>query len=599
MTCARGGRSAFWAWLAPLRAFVATLPRVASTLQRIVDRAPRLHDALLERARGDPARRYATWIAAFDTLGDSDVEAMRDMQASFRDPPFFSILVPVADDDAVDRAHLEGLLREQVYNRFEVQFVSASMPNEWNAALRSTTAEFVVVADPSFSLRPQALFLLAYELEQAPDALLIYGDEDEHDEEGRRVRHYFKPDWNEALLRSQNYLGGLVCLRRSHALDVGGADDELDGDCAWGLLLRATANSPPGSIKHIPFVVTHRRRRTQLGDVAARAMEQRLARLGQRAHVAPVGEGSYRTVYDLPTELPKVSVVVPSTCRPDVLRPCVEGVLQRTAYPCLELVVVANGVSKSEHGIRDLLDEIESDPRARVLFSQERPYNFARLNNWAAEQTDGALLCLLNDDTEVVESGWLAALVGQALQNRVGAVGAMLLYPNGRIQHAGCILGAGGVAAHVYRGQLNGISGYHDRALVDQDVSALTAACMLVRRVAFADVGGFDERFAIAYNDIDLCLRLREAGWRAVWTPTAVLHHKEGASLDHHYAGETRSQWTRESELMQSRWSEQLRSDPQYSFNLSLDVLHLWEPSFPPRTMYPWRSATPLSRHGG
>jgi GT2 family glycosyltransferase len=265
----------------------------------------------------------------------------------------------------------------------------------------------------------------------------------------------------------------------------------------------------------------------------------------------------------------------------------------------LELVVVANGISEREHGTRDLLDEIASDARTVVLFSHDRPYNFAKLNNWAAEQTDGTLVCFLNDDTEVVESGWLAALVGQALQNRVAAVGAMLLYPNGRIQHAGCILGAGGVAAHVYRGKLNGISGYHDRALVDQDVSAVTAACMLVRRVAFADVGGFDERFAIAYNDIDLCLRLREAGWRAVWTPTAVLHHKEGASLDHHYAGETRSQWARESELMQRRWSEQLRSDPHYSFNLSLDVLHLWEPSFPPRTTYPWRSATPLSRHTG
>jgi GT2 family glycosyltransferase len=599
MMSVQGGTSPLWAWLAPLRAFVSTRPRAANALQRIVNRFPRLHDALLEQARGDRARRYAAWISDFDTLGDRDFEAMRDVQASFHDPPIFSILVPVADDDALDRLQVERLLREQVYNRFEVQFVSAALPDEWNAALRSTTAEFVVVADPSFSLRPHALFLLAYELERAPDALLIYGDEDEQDEVGRRVRHYFKPDWNEALLRSQNYLGGLVCLRRSHALDVGGADEELDGDCAWGLFLRATADPPPGSIKHIPFVVTHRRRRTHRGDVAAHAMERRLARLGERAHVAPVGDGSYRTVYDLPTELPKVSVVVPSTCRPEVLRPCVEGVLQRTAYARLELIVVANEIFESERGTRELLDEIRSDSRARVLFSHDRPYNFAKLNNWAAEQTDGALLCFLNDDTEVVNGGWLAALVGQALQNRVGAVGGMLLYPNGRIQHAGCVLGVGGVAAHAYRGRLNGISGYHDRALVDQDVSAVTAACMLVRRVAFTDVGGFDERFAIAYNDIDLCLRLGEAGWRVVWTPTAVLHHKEGSSLDRHYAGETRSQWAHESQLMHGRWSEQLRSDPHYSFNLSLDALHLWEPSFPPRRTYPWRSAPPLSRHTG
>jgi GT2 family glycosyltransferase len=597
MTSVQGGTSPLWAWLGRLPAFVSTRPRAANALERIVDRFPRFRDALLEQARGDPARRYATWIADFDTLGDGDFEAIRDVQASFRDPPIFCVLVPVADDEALDRGHVERLFREQVYDRFEVKFVSGSLPDEWNTALRSTTAEFVVVADPHFSLRPHALFLLAYELQRAPDALLIYGDADEQDERGRRVRHYFKPDWNEALLRAQNYLGGLVCIRRSHAIDVGGAAEELDGDCAWGLFLRATTNAPRESIKHIPFVVTHRRRRAHRGDVAAHAMEQRLARLGDPARVVPVGEGSYRTVYDLPSEAPKVSVVVPSTCRLEVLRPCVEGVLQRTAYRSLELVVVANGMSEIERDVSDFLDEIPSDSRARVLFSDESAYNFAKLNNWAAEQTDGDLICFLNDDTEVVESGWLAALVGHARQSRVAAVGAMLLYPNGRIQHAGCILGVGGVAAHAYRGRLAGISGYHDRALVDQDVSAVTAACMLVRRVAFADVCGFDERFAIAYNDVDLCLRLREAGWRIVWTPTAVLHHKEGVSLDRHYAGETRSQWARESELMHDRWGEQLRSDPNYSSNLSLDALHLWEPSFPPRRTYPWRSA-PLCHTG-
>jgi len=183
--------------------------------------------------------------------------------------------------------------------------------------------------------------------------------------------------------------------------------------------------------------------------------------------------------------------------------------------------------------------------------------------------------------------------VGEALRDRVAAVGAFLLYPNGRIQHAGCILGAGGVAAHAYHGWPGGTSGYHDRALVAQDVSAVTAACMLVKRADFVAVGGFDEELAVAYNDVDLCLRLRQAGRRIVWTPAASLRHKEGASLRRHYVGETRTQWARGSELMQRRWGDQLLADPYYNPNLSLDPLLQWEPAFPPRVRYPWRPAGP------
>jgi GT2 family glycosyltransferase len=165
----------------------------------------------------------------------------------------------------------------------------------------------------------------------------------------------------------------------------------------------------------------------------------------------------------------------------------------------------------------------------------------------------------------------------------------MLFYPNGRIQHAGIVLGAGGVAAHTYKGRRRGTSGYHDRALIDQDVSCVTAACMLVRREAFADVGGFDATLAIAYNDVDLCLRLRGKGWRIVWTPSAELYHKESASIGRHDTGETRMQWLADSSLIRQRWAQQLVLDPHYSPSLSLDALQLWEPAFPPRVSYPWR----------
>jgi GT2 family glycosyltransferase len=290
-------------------------------------------------------------------------------------------------------------------------------------------------------------------------------------------------------------------------------------------------------------------------------------------------------------ESPKVSIIVPSTAKPDVLGPCVDGILQRTSYADFELLVVANGVPERAQASSALLRAIADDIRADVVFYDGGPYNFSALNNWAAEQAHSEFLCFLNDDTEVIESGWLGALVGEALRDRVAAVGALLLYANGRIQHAGCILGAGGVAAHAYHGWLSGTSGYHGRALLAQDVSAVTAACMLVKRAEFLAVGGFDEELAVAYNDVDLCLRLRKAGRRIVWTPAASLRHKEGASLRRHYVGETRAEWARGSELMQRRWGDQLLADPYYNPNLSLDPLLLWEPAFPPRVRRPWRPA--------
>jgi GT2 family glycosyltransferase len=195
--------------------------------------------------------------------------------------------------------------------------------------------------------------------------------------------------------------------------------------------------------------------------------------------------------------------------------------------------------------------------------------------NWAARETSSPLLCFVNDDTEVRGADWLDALVAHVSRANVAAVGAKLLFPTERIQHGGIVVGSGIVAAHAYRGDPDGTTGYHDRALVAQEVSAVTAACMLVRREAFESVGGFDEQLAIAFNDIDLCLRLRGAGWRIVWTPEATMYHKESLSLGRHDARER--EWKAECELMFERWGRPL-TDPHHNPNLSRDALRLWEP---------------------
>lgn len=561
---------------ARVRGVVSKRSHLANLAEGAVVRFPWLREAVVRVARGNSGRRYQEWIAAYDTVEEAELAALAETRRSF------CIVVPDGRPEAVDR-----------FDPCDVTVVAASDPEEWNAALRQSTAEHCVVLDPAVELRPHTLQFFAQAIEDAPDAFLFYADEDVIDRQGRRSRHDFKPDWNEALFRSQNYLGGVVCFMRRRAIDVGGCEHELDGDCLWGLLLKLTLGAPAGSVRHLPFVLSHRRadepRPVPRHRVAA-AVEQRLGRVGDDAEVEPVGEAGYLVRYPL-RESPKVSIIVPSTANPQVLGLCVDGILQRTSYADLELLVVANGVPERAEASNALLRVIADDSRADVLFYEDGPYNFSALNNWAAEHAHGELLCFLNDDTGVIESGWLSALVGEALRDRVAAVGALLMYPNGRIQHAGCILGAGGVAAHAYHGWRGGTSGYHDRALVAQDVSAVTAACMLVKRAEFVAVGGFDEELAVAYNDIDLCLRLRQRGRRIVWTPAASLRHKEGASLRRHYMGETKAQWARGLELMQRRWGDHLLADPYYNLNLSLDPMILWEPAFPPRVRYPWSSA--------
>ena len=628
------GTRVLWRLMPPIRTFLLRRKRIGAFVQRALDQVPALRDVLLELALGDPVERYQTWIAAYDTIDTADLSAMKDEQSRLAEPPLLSLMVPVAQLNGSMVEALAQSLFAQVYERWELCFVGerpvdqgiatfitnassrdarfrslperAALANTWNAALRSAAGEFAVLVDPRISLRPHALFLFACTIERDPDAILVYADEDVIDDEGTRSGHNFKPDWSEALLCSQNYLGGLVAFRRSLALAVGGCREELDDDCAWDLFLRMTAGAPPGTIHHLPFVVSHCRTGppASKGGVVerervARALEERLARIGRQAQVEPVGESSYRTRYALPEKPPTVSIIIPTTCKLEFLRPCLEGVLKRTSYPDLEVLLVVNNIRQDLPEQRRYLDTVRTRPQVRVLVYEDRPFNFSRVNNWAVGQARGELVCFLNDDTEVIGSEWLSAMVGHILQDRVGAVGAMLFYPDDRIQHAGVVLGAGGVAAHNYGGRRRGISGYHDRALIDQDVSCVTAACMLVRSDVFLNVGGYEEALAVAFNDVDLCLRLSDAGWRIVWTPSAELYHRESVSLGRHDVGEREEEWKFAWNLMRSRWREQLVSDPHYSPNLSLDPLQLWEPAFPPRVSYPWRSIAELKRGAG
>jgi GT2 family glycosyltransferase len=574
--------------------------RLAAFVEDRVARRPWLQRFAKRLALGGREERYARWILAYDTLSESDVGDMRRGLSPSEPRVLFSLLVPLAGARDAP-AKLRASIAAQVFDDLELLLVgeAADDPVSWSTALESARGEFLVLVDRPVLLRPHALLAFARTIERDSNATVIYADEDTIDESGVRSNHWFKPDWSPSLLACQNYLGGFVCLRRSVVESVGARPDEIPGFWGWSLSLRLATEVDPDSVHHLPFVLHHRAsEEVQQPDAASRAramraLASRLSGIQGPVEVEAAGEFSFRSRRVISERQPSVTVIVPSTGDARILDPCIEGLVRRTSYANVEIIVVANGPQIYEAKRRRYLQDVGAHENVRVVFDDATAYNFSRLNNEAVRAAETELVCFLNDDTEVITPEWLAAMVARVSEDGVAAAGAMLYFPNDTIQHAGVILGVGDIAAHAYAGSPRGTPGYHDRALLDQDISCVTAACMLVRRQAFLDVGGFDEALAIAYNDVDLCLRLREAGWRIVWTASAELYHRESASLGRHTLGSSEAEWLAARVIVKGRWSKQLLEDPYYSPNLSLDRFELWEPAFPPRlATRPWAETT-------
>lgn len=573
---------------------------------------------------------YSRWVSLYDSIGERDRPAMAAHARALAWQPRVSLVVPVCDpaepflraaidsvfaqayenwelciaDDASTAPHVRDILEEASLRDGRVKITyrpeRGGISRASNEAAALASGEYVGLLDHDDVLPPHALLMVADELNRYSEAVLVYSDEDELDDKGDRCEHYFKPDWNPALLRSQNCVSHFTVLRRARFEEIGGFRPAYDGSQDWDLVLRATEGVPAERIRHIPHVLYHRRRHesspaqspgAKPAAVAAgrRAVEEALDRTGTRGEVLTVNGTYQRVRYAVPDPQPRVDALVPSTGRPDLLTRCLEGLLERTAYDQLA-VTIALGSAALDAPERKArrLEELRKDARVRVFVHDEQPFNFARVNNRAAAELDAPLLLLVNDDVRVIHDDWLERMVGHVVQDRVGAVGAMLYYPDDTVQHGGVTLGLGGVAGHSHNRLPRGHPGYGARAWLDQDLSCVTAGCMLVRREVFDAVGGFDERFAVAYNDVDLCLRITDAGWRIVWTPSAELYHDESVSIGRHDSPGRSAEFERGVQLMKARWGKRLLCDPHYNPNLSLEVPNT--PAFPPRARYPWRA---------
>src|SRR5687767_3990262 len=553
---------------------------------------------------------YMEWIRRYDTLTDEARATLQGRIKTFSYKPLISVVMPtyntraewlveaiesvrkqlypnwelcVADDASSDpqvRPILERYAAEDARIKLVLRKEHGHISAASNSALELASGDFVAFLDHDDLLSDHALFWVADALNRRPDAQLIYSDEDKIDTAGRRLEPYFKCEWNEDLFYSHNMICHLGVYRSKLVHELGGLREGFEGAQDYDLALRCIERIDAGQIVHIPRVLYHWRIHsgsTASGGVdkpyalnaGERAINEHLQRRGRNGAVEPLTDlRMYRVRYQLPTSLPLVSLIIPTRNGVHLIRQCVQSILSKTSYPNYEIIIVDNGSDDLE--TLQYFESVQADSRVRIL-RDDRAFNYSELVNTACSAVSGSIIGLMNNDIQVISPNWLSEMVSHALRPQVGAVGAKLWYPNGTVQHAGIILGIRGVAGHAHRYFKRYQNGYFGRANLIQSYCAVTAACLVVRKEVFKKVGGFNEALPVAFNDIDFCLRVREAGYRNIYTPYAELQHQESATRGLEETPDKHLRLSQESTYMKQLWGRLLVNDPAYSPNLTLE----------------------------
>jgi GT2 family glycosyltransferase len=512
---------------------------------------------------------------------DSDEAALVECLDSVLEQTYSDLELCIADD-ASSAPHVRRILSDYAARDPRVRLVfrdEGSNPTESiNAALKLAGGDYVAFLGSHDVLARHALFSLARALQGQPGAQLVYSDEDKLDEHRRRCEPYFKPDFARDLLYAQNYLAHLALYRRELVETAGGLRSGFDGSDDYDLLLRSVARIKDDSkVVHVPEVLYHARklaepsatnREDEATESARRALSHHLEGVSLGARVSVTSPGLYRVHWPVPQPAPLVSLIVPTRDRPELLAKCVDSIRKHTTYPSYEILVVDNQSQAPE--ALSYLDALSREPGVRVL-RYDAPFNYSAINNFAAREARGEVLGLINNDIEVINGDWLTELVSHALRTDVGCVGAKLYYPDDTIQHAGVVLGIGGVAGHSHKHFDRTHPGYFGRLRIAHNVSAVTAAALVVRRTIWDEVGGLNEaELPVAFNDVDFCLRVMAKGYRNVWTPHAELYHDESRSRGSDEASEKAARFRSECEVMLRDWGPLLKRDPYYSPHLTL-----------------------------
>lgn len=563
--------------------------------------------AKIEKLRNQAS--YPNWLARNEVL---DIEAMTQEIATFHYQPKISIAMPVYNveekwlrlcidsilnqvytnwelcmaDDASTDPSVKKILTEyqQLDERIRVVFreQNGHISEATNSALAIATGEFVALLDNDDELAINAFYEVVKVLNENPELDLIYSDEDKIDMDGNRSDPAFKPDWSPDLLLGTNYISHLGVYRRSILEEIGGFRKGYEGSQDYDLVLRFTEKTTKERIKHIPKVLYYWRMlptstavdqgsKGYAFEAGLRAVQDALVRREINGHATHgAANGLYDVYYDIESEK-LVSIIIPTKNGYKDVQRCVSSIIEKTTYQNYEIIMADNG--STDPKMHELYAEFEKQLPGRFFVeSIDIPFNFSTINNRAAKKAHGEYLLFLNNDTEVITENWLTLMVSFAQQERIGCVGAKLLYPNNTVQHAGVILGLGGVAGHGHYGYPHGDLGYFGRLAINVNYSAVTAACLLMKKADFDAVGGFEEAFTVAFNDVDLCLKVQALGRDNVWLHEAELYHFESQTRGYDDKGKKKKRFEQEKVMMEEKWGPLIENDPFYNPNLTRDI---------------------------
>ena len=542
------------------------------------------------------ASDYDRWIQEFET---PDYHFMSMKLASLSARPLISIIMPVFNTDPNELTAAIQSVLDQSYEHWELciaddcstrpeprqilqHFASiderikltfrteqGGISRACNTAWQMASGEYAAFLDHDDTLARHALAYICEALERQPDADLIYSDEDKIDRKGRRYEPFFKPDWSPDLLLSENYICHLLILKQDLARKIGGFNSDCDGSQDYDLILKATDQAR--RILHIPQVLYHWRagvastastiRNKQYAlHAAQRALQAYCSGKDSQVKVQNGAvSGRWRVRYPI-SEMARVSIIIASGGKTNILQTNLQALLGKTTYRNFEIVIIDNSKGETIDAL------IKKFPPVRYIDHRNQPFNYSAINNLAARQCETPILLFLNDDTSVIAADWLESMVELVERPEVGAVGAKLLYPDGRIQHAGVVMGLYDNCGHAFKALDGEVSHYFDFSDVIRNVSAVTGACLMTKRDIFWKAGGFDETdFAVAFNDIDLCLKIGSLGYRVLYTPHALLYHHEAFSK----TSKDLIPHPREVARMREKWAGIIARDPYYSPNLT------------------------------
>lgn len=447
-----------------------------------------------------------------------------------------------------------------------------------NAALEMAQGEFVGLLDHDDLLAPNALYEIVRALDEDRNLDAVYTDEDKVTTElDEHFQPHLKPDFNLDLLRSNNYICHFFVVRRSIVQKVGGFCQEFDGAQDHDFIFRCIETAE--KVGHIPEILYHWRThkastadnpasKMYAFDAGKRAIEAHLKRTGTEGIVSHTPDlGFFRVKYPVQGQ-PLVSVIIPNKDEKETLKACIDSIREKTEYPNYEIIIVENNSTTDE--IFQYYKELSQDSRIRLL-RWKKEFNYSAINNYGVRHANGEYLLFLNNDVTVITPGWIKELLGVCQRPEVGAAGVKLIYPDNTIQHAGCVIGLGGIAGHMFVDMPANRTGYLHKASILQDMSAVTAACMMMKRTAFEEAGGFTEKLSVAFNDVDLCLKVRKNHKLIVYDPYVQLYHMESKTRGAEDNKEKVRRFQEEIEYMRCQWIDILKKgDPYYNKNLSL-----------------------------